>query len=144
MTTTDDRVRRALRQIARDAAAQADPDKALAAVARRPRHLTTALWLGMAAAVAAGTVAYAVWPDDKDHVVAGGSSTTAANVPALTTASSVVSSTSVIPTTSVSPTTVAPPTTAVASTSGPTSIAGAADPLAPGVVEFTGIGQLRL
>ena len=72
MTTTDDRVRNALRTIARDAAAEVDTEQALAPVMKGRRRVATGVWIGVAAAIAAGVVAAVAWPDDRDHVVVDG------------------------------------------------------------------------
>ena len=128
MSTTDDRVRNALRTIARDAAAETDTEQALAPVMKGRRRVATGVWIGVAATIAAGVVAAVAWPDDRDHVVVDGITSTAAAAP--TTGSAAA------PTTTVAPST----TQATA----PTSVVPASDPLSPGVVEFTGIGQLRL
>jgi hypothetical protein len=122
MSTTDDRVRTALRTIARDAAAEVDTERALAPVMRGRRRIATAVWIGVAATIAAGVVAAVAWPDDRDHVVVDGVTSTAATAPSTTVA----------------------PSTTPATTTAPTSVVPASDPLSPGVVEFTGIGQLRL
>ena len=113
MSTTDDRARDALRTIARDAAAEADTERALAAVTKARRRVPTSVWVGLAAAAAVGVVTVVAWPDDRDHVVVDDVTSTSETVRA--------------------------PTTTV-----PTSVVPPGDPLAPGVVEFTGIGQLRL
>ena len=129
MSTTDDRVRSGLRTIARDAAADVDTEQALTQVTKGRRRIPTGVWIGVAAAVAAGVVAAVAWPDDRDHVVVDDVTATAATAPAPTT---------VAPTTSVAP------STTPATTTAPTSVVPASDPLSPGVVEFTGIGPLRL
>lgn len=133
MTTTDDRVRRALRQVAHDAAEQADTDRAMGAVVRRRPRIPTGLWLGMAAAVAAGAVAIVMWPEDRNKVVTTDVTSTAPTAPPNPTIGS-----SVAAPTSVVPTTVAP------TTSVPGAATSPGDPLGPGVVDFTGIGQLQL
>jgi len=130
MSTTDDRVRNALRTIARDAAAEVDAEQTLARVMKGRHRVATGVWIGVAAAIAAGVVAAVAWPDDRDHVVVADVSSTAAAAP--TTGSD--------PT----PTTTAAPSTSQAATTAPTSVVPAGDPLSPGVVEFTGIGPLRL
>jgi len=78
MSTTDDRVRNALRTIARDAAAEVDTEQALAPVMKGRRHVATGVWIGVAATIAAGVVAAVAWPDDRDHVVVDGVTSTAA------------------------------------------------------------------
>ena len=130
MSTTDDRVRNALRTIARDAAAEVDTEQALALVMKGRRRVATGVWIGVAAAIAAGVVATVAWPDDRDHVVVDGLTSTAAA--ASTTGSA------------ATPTTTVAPSTTQATTTAPTSVVPASDPLSPGVVEFTGIGPLRL
>jgi len=130
MSTTDDRVRNALRTIARDAAAEVDAEQTLARVMKGRHRVATGVWIGVAAAIAAGVVAAVAWPDDRDHVVVADVSSTAAAAP--TTGSD--------PT----PTTTAAPSTSPAATTAPTSVVPAGDPLSPGVVEFAGIGPLRL
>jgi len=130
MSTTDDRVRNALRTIARDAAAEADTEQALAPVMKGRRRIATGVWIGVAATIAAGVVAAVAWPDERDHVVVDDVTSTATATP--TTGSAAV------------PTTTVAPSTTQASTTAPTSVVPASDPLSPGVVEFTGIGPLRL
>jgi hypothetical protein len=130
MSTTDDRVRNALRTIARDAAAEVHTEQALAPVMKGRRRIATAVWIGIAATIAAGVVAAVAWPDDRDHVVVDDVTSTAAAAP--TTGSD------------ATPTTAAAPSTTQATTTAPTSVVPANDPLSPGVVGFTGIGQLRL
>jgi hypothetical protein len=130
MSTTDDRVRNALRTIARDAAAEVDTEQALAAAMKGRRRIATGVWIGVAATIAAGVVAAVAWPDERDHVVVDDVTSTATATP--TTGSAAV------------PTTTVAPSTTQASTTAPTSVVPASDPLSPGVVEFTGIGPLRL
>ena len=130
MSTTDDRVRNALRTIARDAAAEVDTEQALAPVMKGRRRIATGVWIGVAATIAAGVVAAVAWPDDRDHVVVDDVTSTAAAAP--TTGSA------------ATPTTTVAPSTTQATTTAPTSVVPASDPLSPGVVEFTGIGPLRL
>jgi hypothetical protein len=134
MSTTDDRARHALRTIAHDAAAEADTERALAAVTKARRRIPTSVWVGLAAAAAVGVVTVVAWPDDRDRVVVDDVTSTVGTAPGPAT-------TAVAATTT--PTTAAPPTTQAATTV-PTSVVPPGDPLAPGVVEFTGIGQLRL
>jgi len=88
-----------------------------------------AIWIGLAAAAVAAVVTVVAWPDDRDEVVVGGD----------TSAEPSVAST---PTTTVQPTTTVAATTTTAAPT--TALAPSGDPLAPGVIEFTGIGQLRL
>jgi hypothetical protein len=141
MNAIDEHVRDALRRRAEDAATDADTEKALATVLGRRRRVAPGIWLGVAVAAAAGLVAAVVWADRRDEVVVGDVTTAStAAVPPTTAAS-----TTAPPTTAAS--TTAPPTTAVSTSAPPTTVATASpsdDPLAPGIVEFTGIGQLRL